>query len=145
MDKYASATETRRNPSFSCWKLVGIKDAVHLDKQHSRHEKAHQYVSAMIYTLKIYTPFITNMDGQKISRFAVTRLYQPSKDRRVRETAPELLGMLWGGQSPADPGHRGTSNLPKCLDNTLTAPHSGFVLYPQKQIKSSASGGKAHW
>lgn len=37
MDKYASATETRRKPSFSYQKLVGIKDAVHLDKKYSRH------------------------------------------------------------------------------------------------------------
>lgn len=63
MNKYTSATETRRNPSFSYWKLVGIKDAVQLDKKNSRHKKEHQYVSAMIYTPKIVPPFITNMDG----------------------------------------------------------------------------------
>lgn len=63
MDKYASATETRWNPSFSYQKLVGIKDAVHPGKKYTRHKKAHQYVSAMIYTPKIVLAFITNMDG----------------------------------------------------------------------------------
>lgn len=65
-----------------------------------------------------------------ISRSDVTRPYQSSKDRRVRETATELLGMLWGGDSPADTVNPGTSNLAKCLGNTFTAPHSVFVLYP---------------
>lgn len=37
MDKYASATDTRRNPSSSYQQLVGIKDTVHLDKKYSRH------------------------------------------------------------------------------------------------------------
>lgn len=48
---------------FSYQKLVGIKDAVHLDRKYSRHKKAHQRVSKRIYTPKIVLPFFTNMGG----------------------------------------------------------------------------------
>lgn len=125
MDKYASATETRRNPSFSYWKLVGIKDAAHPDKKHSRHKKAPQDVSAVIYTPKIAPPFITNTDGPEDLQVSVTRPGQPSKDRRVRGTAPELPGMLRGG-------HRVQQILAhQTCPNArvkLTAPCYGFVL-----------------
>lgn len=63
MDKCASAMKSKKQSQlFFHQKLVGIKNVVHLDKKCSRHKKAHQYISTMIYISNIVHLFITNTD-----------------------------------------------------------------------------------